>query len=213
MDCGPAALKALFGGFNTYLSYGRLREACQTDVDGTSIDTIQIIAGQLGLAATQSMLPADLLLLERSACLPAIVVTLSSEATHFVVLWRVHGPWVQVMDPAAGRMWISRRHFLNSLYIHEHAVPAAAWHQWSQSEVFSAGLEDRMRTLGMPVTIWPDRAQQDAALRFAGTLRDNGKLRSGVETRRTARPVQRGCGGCSAQSFGRCARTRRTPSN
>ncbi len=183
MDCGPAALKALFGGFNTYLSYGRLREACQTDVDGTSIDTIEIIAGQLGLASTQSMLPADLLLLERSACLPAIVVTLSSEATHFVVLWRVHGPWVQVMDPAAGRMWMSRGHFLNSLYIHEHVVPAAAWHEWSQSEVFTAGLADRMRTLGMPVAIWPDRAQQDAALRLAGTLRDSGKLRGGMETR------------------------------
>ncbi len=183
MDCGPAALKALFGGFNTYLSYGRLREACQTDVDGTSIDTIEIIAGQLGMASTQSMLPADLLLLERSACLPAIVVTLSSEATHFVVLWRVHGPWVQIMDPAAGRMWMSRRRFLNSLYIHEQAVPAAAWHDWSQSEVFIAGLEDRTRALGIPVTIWPDRAQQDAALRLAGTLRESGKLRSGVETR------------------------------
>lgn len=183
MDCGPAALKALFGGFNTYLSYGRLREACQTDVDGTSIDTIEMIAGQLGMASTQSMLPADLLLLERSACLPAIAVTLSSEATHFVVLWRVHGPWVQVMDPAAGRMWMSRRRFLSSLYLHEQAVPAAAWREWSQSEVFTAGLEDRMRALGMPATIWADRAQQDAALRLAGTLRENGKLRSGMETR------------------------------
>jgi ABC-type bacteriocin/lantibiotic exporter with double-glycine peptidase domain len=184
MDCGPAALKALFGGFNTYLSYGRLREACQTDVDGTSIDTIEVIAGQLGMASTQSMLPADLLLLERSACLPAIVVTLSSEATHFVVLWRVHGPWVQVMDPAAGRMWMSRQRFLKSLYVHEHAVPAEAWHQWSQSDVFTAGLEDRMRGLGVPAAVWPDRAQQDAALRLAGTLRENGKLRSGLETRR-----------------------------
>jgi len=183
MDCGPAALKALFGGFNTYLSYGRLREACQTDVDGTSIDTIEIIAGQLGLASTQSMLPADLVLLKSSACLPAIVVTLSSGATHFVVLWRVHGPWVQVMDPAAGRLWMSRRHFLNSLYIHEHAVPAAAWQEWSHSEVFTAALEDRMRGLSMPVTIWPDRAHQDAALRLAGTMRANGKLRGSMETR------------------------------
>ncbi len=184
MDCGPAALKALFGGFNTYLSYGRLREACQTDVDGTCIDTIETIAGQLGMASTQSMLPADLLLLQRSACLPAIVVTLSSEATHFVVLWRVHGPWVQVMDPAAGRTWMPRRRFLNSLYIHEHEVPAVAWQEWSQSEVFTAGLEDRMRALDMPVTIWADRARQDAALRLAGTLREKGKLRAGVETRR-----------------------------
>jgi ABC-type bacteriocin/lantibiotic exporter with double-glycine peptidase domain len=46
MDCGPAALKALFGGFGIYLSYGRLREACQTDVDGTSIDTLQDVVAK-----------------------------------------------------------------------------------------------------------------------------------------------------------------------
>ena len=39
MDCGPASLKALLEGFHIRTSYGRLREACQTDVDGTSIDT------------------------------------------------------------------------------------------------------------------------------------------------------------------------------
>jgi ABC-type bacteriocin/lantibiotic exporter with double-glycine peptidase domain len=183
MDCGPAALKALFGGFNAYLSYGRLREACQTDVDGTSIDTLEILAGQLGLPSSQAMLPADLLLLERSACLPAIVVTLSGEATHFVVLWRVHGPWVQVMDPAAGRTWMSRRRFLNSLYIHEQAVPADAWQEWSRSEAFSTGLEDRMRALGVGVELWADRARQDAALRLMGALRESGKLRDLEETR------------------------------
>lgn len=48
MDCGPASLKALFGGFRIYLSYGRLREACQTDVDGTSIDTLEVLAQELG---------------------------------------------------------------------------------------------------------------------------------------------------------------------
>jgi ABC-type bacteriocin/lantibiotic exporter with double-glycine peptidase domain len=49
MDCGPATLKCLLEGFGIPVSYGRLREACQTDVDGTSIDTIEDIAGQLGL--------------------------------------------------------------------------------------------------------------------------------------------------------------------
>jgi ABC-type bacteriocin/lantibiotic exporter with double-glycine peptidase domain len=62
-DCGPAALKAIASGFGVYLSYGRLREACQTDVDGTSIDMIEELANNLGLAAAQSMVPADLLLL------------------------------------------------------------------------------------------------------------------------------------------------------
>jgi ABC-type bacteriocin/lantibiotic exporter with double-glycine peptidase domain len=44
MDCGPAALTCLLEGFGISVSYGRLREACQTDVDGTSIDTIEEVA-------------------------------------------------------------------------------------------------------------------------------------------------------------------------
>lgn len=44
MDCGPAALKCLLEGFGIPVSYGRRREACQTDVDGTSIDTIEDVA-------------------------------------------------------------------------------------------------------------------------------------------------------------------------
>ena len=35
------------------MSYGRLRDACQTDVDGTSIDTMEDVANQLGLDAEQ----------------------------------------------------------------------------------------------------------------------------------------------------------------
>ena len=49
MDCGPAALKAYVEGHGVSVSYGRLREACQTDVDGTSIETLQTIAGELGV--------------------------------------------------------------------------------------------------------------------------------------------------------------------
>ena len=41
MDCGPAALHSLLAGFGVAVSYGRLREACQTDVDGTSINALE----------------------------------------------------------------------------------------------------------------------------------------------------------------------------
>ena len=41
LDCGPAALKCLLEGFGVSVSYGRLREACQTSVDGTSIDALE----------------------------------------------------------------------------------------------------------------------------------------------------------------------------
>ncbi len=99
MDCGPAALKCLLEGFGVSVSYGRLREACQTDVDGTSIDTIETIAGSLGIEAEQVMLPEDHLLLAESQALPAIVIIRNPNgSTHFVVVWRRHGPIVQVMD-------------------------------------------------------------------------------------------------------------------
>ena len=62
MDCGPAALKCLCEGFGIQVGYGRLREACQTDVDGTSIDALEAVAVSLGLDAEQVMLPRDHLL-------------------------------------------------------------------------------------------------------------------------------------------------------
>ena len=100
MDCGPAALKCLLEGFGIPVSYGRLREACQTDVDGTCIDTMEEAAVQLGLAAEQVMVPVDHLFLPEAAALPAIVVVhLANGFTHFVVAWRRHGRVTQVMDP------------------------------------------------------------------------------------------------------------------
>src|SRR5580658_3443713 len=74
MDCGPAALKCLLEGFGISVSYGRLREACQTDVDGTSIDTLEEIAGQLGLDAEQVMIPVDHVLIDEAGAPPAIVI-------------------------------------------------------------------------------------------------------------------------------------------
>ena len=74
MDCGPAALKCLLEGFGISASYGRLREACQTDVDGTSIDTLEEAAIQLGLDAEQTMLPVDHVLLSEAKALPALAV-------------------------------------------------------------------------------------------------------------------------------------------
>src|SRR5258705_5087500 len=86
MDCGPAALKCLLEGFGVGVSYGRLREACQTAVDGTSIDTLETVARTLGLDAEQIMMPVDHLLLPESEALPAIVVVVHPTGlTHFVV--------------------------------------------------------------------------------------------------------------------------------
>ncbi len=58
-DCGPASLKSLFAGMGVELNYRVLREVCQTDVDGTSIVTLEEVANQLGLEAEEVMLPID----------------------------------------------------------------------------------------------------------------------------------------------------------
>src|SRR3989442_1807825 len=74
MDCGPASLKCLLEGYGVHASYGRLREACQTDVDGTSIDTMEDVAVQLGLDAEQIVVPVDHVLLAGGSALPALGV-------------------------------------------------------------------------------------------------------------------------------------------
>jgi ABC-type bacteriocin/lantibiotic exporter with double-glycine peptidase domain len=149
MDCGPASLKCLLEGFGIPVSYGRLREACQTDVDGTSIDTMEEAARQLGLEAEQIMVPPDYLLLEETNALPAIaVVELPMGGTHFVLPWRKHGPLVQVMDPAAGRRWLSRERLIASLYLHTQLAPLQVWREWATSEKFLRPLRRKLSDLG-----------------------------------------------------------------
>jgi len=195
MDCGPAALKCLLGGFGINVHYDRLREACQTDVDGTSIDTIEEVANQLGLQAEQIMLPADHVLLEEARALPAIaVVVLPNGLTHFVVVWRRHGRWLQLMDPATGRRLTHARQFLNELYIHKMAVAAEDWCEYALSESFQLPLRRRIHRLGASDQIehvlqratlhpdWKSMAALDAAVRMVESIASSGALTRGQQT-------------------------------
>lgn len=196
MDCGPAALKCLLEGFGVRVSYGRLREACQTAVDGTSIDTLETLAVSLGLHAEQVMMPVDHLLLEEADALPAIVVVrMPSGLTHFVVVWRLHGGFVQVMDPARGRRWVRRAAFLRDVYLHNLAVPADAFLEWSGSEGFTRPLGRRLRALGIDDgealvgrarqdPDWSAMAALDGAVRTVTALVASGALARGAEARR-----------------------------
>jgi ABC-type bacteriocin/lantibiotic exporter with double-glycine peptidase domain len=155
MDCGPAALACLLRGFGVEADYGRLREACQTDVDGTSIDTLEDAAVALGLDARQVMLPADTLLDPESEALPAIVVMrLPNGFTHFVVAWRRHRGWVQVMDPAVGRRFVRARRFVAETYQHAMPVPADLWEGFARSDGFARVVSMRLRRLGLAETPW-----------------------------------------------------------
>jgi hypothetical protein len=148
-DCGPASLKSLFAGMGVELNYRVLREVCQTDIDGTSIVTLDEVANQLGLDAEEVMLPVDHVFLPEARALPAIVVVLTAGGRpHFIVLWKRLGPFVQIMDPAAGRLWVRIEALLSNLYQHTTSVPAEGWREWAASDEAVASLERRLRNLG-----------------------------------------------------------------
>lgn len=186
LDCGPAALASVVQGFGLASSYERLRELCHTDVDGTSIDAIEVVAQRLGLEATQVLVPEDHLL-SRST-LPAIaVVRLANGLTHFCVVWRQLGPLLQIMDPARGRRWVWKRAWLRSLYRHKARVDGATFADWTASEEFRVALHQRGRKLGIHAKTMDTLQAKatagnrlegfrylDAVVRLAGSLRRAG---------------------------------------
>jgi ABC-type bacteriocin/lantibiotic exporter with double-glycine peptidase domain len=193
MDCGPAALKSLLEGFGIPVNYGRLREACQTGVDGTSIDTIEEVANQLGLRTEQIMLPTDHVLIDEARALPAIaVVVLPSGVTHFVIVWRRFGRFVELMDPAVGRRWVSAARFRTDLYLHQQTVAADDWRVYAGSEDFLAPLRQRLHSLGIAndqgVTTaindpsWRSLAALDAGVRMLESLARSGAVDRGSES-------------------------------
>jgi ATP-binding cassette subfamily B protein len=145
IDCGPAALTSVLQGFGIGVSYRRLREACQTEVDGTSIDTLEELAQSSGLVAEQVLIPLDHLFLPETHALPAIIATLAADGTtHFIVLWAVCAGRIQVMDPASGRHWLTRRQLEQRLLHATHGVPAAAFRKHAASAEFSGALRRRL---------------------------------------------------------------------
>ncbi|MFL6236766.1 MAG: ATP-binding cassette domain-containing protein [Thermoanaerobaculia bacterium] len=193
MDCGPAALKSLLGGFDIEASYGRLREACQIDLDGTSIDTLEEVAVQLGLEAEQVMVPADHLLTPAAGSLPALVVVRQPNGmTHFLVVWSAAGRFVQVMDPGSGRHWWTARQLFDQLYVHRMPVPADGWREWAGTSEFVDPLRGRLMDLGVSREEadrhlaaaladpgWGALAALDASARMVRSVVDAGGLRRG----------------------------------
>jgi ATP-binding cassette subfamily B protein len=148
MDCGPASLAALLTGLGLRASYEQLRLLCATDVDGTNIDTMEAIAVRAGTDAEQLVVPAEHVLAQPEEYLPAIAVTLLPDGfVHFVVVWSKHGRWLQVMDPAHGRRWVTARSLLRELHRHAVIVATSDWRMWAGSDVFLTGLRRRLHAL------------------------------------------------------------------
>lgn len=149
MDCGPSCLKSVLQGFNIPVNFGRLREACQTDVDGTSVDTIEELACELGLDAQQVLVPINHLHLPAAKATPCILITLlPNNLTHFIVVWRSIGPWVQVMDPSHGKHWIKWEKLKQQVYLHRMSLPKEMWTGWANGDEYRLSLMQRLDELG-----------------------------------------------------------------
>ena len=197
MDCGPAALAAMLRGCGIDVSYPRLREACQTDVDGTSIDTLEELTRRFGLDAEQVMLPNDFLLDTSNGHLPCIaVVTLPNGLTHFVVIWRAMFGWFEIMDPARGRAWMRRAELESVLYRHQLDVAAEDWFDYARSAEFAAALRAGCAELAIDAAAadeiiarafagddWHGVAVLDAAIRMCRSLRGLGERIRGERAR------------------------------
>ncbi|WP_233561628.1 cysteine peptidase family C39 domain-containing protein, partial [Sorangium cellulosum] len=200
MDCGPAALKAVLQGFGIDVHYEWLRDRCQTDVDGTSIDALAALGQELGLATAEMVVPHDSFLLPEADCLPAIVVKRGAgDALHFVVVWRRIGPFVQILDPGSGRRWVRCERFMEDMPHFPIPISIERWRRWASSDDSLAPLRAKLRALGAQGEAligragadpgWRSFAALDAAVRMAARLVRGGAIARGGEAQRVLEGV------------------------
>lgn len=192
MDCGPACLAAFLEGHGVDVSFSGLRHLCRTGVDGTTLGALEEVAIQFGFDAELACVPNDHLGLPEAGSFPCIAVFRRPQGfAHFVVAWRRVGKWVQVMDPSAGRQWMSLSEFAAHTY--EHALPlsTADWIEHARESTFDGCLRARLTQLGVdagPVVAdaWTDTsgwsiAVLDAVVRWTKELCARAALREGAE--------------------------------
>lgn len=176
MDCGPAALKSLLTGLGLSVNYQRLRDACRTGADGTSIDALEDICTALGLDATQELAPIAEAIEVLKVSAPAVVVVKGPGGSpHFIVVWKIVGPFVQVMDPARGRRWLRADDFLAELHEHQQVFDEETLQAWFPTTTWGELTRKQLEKLGSQwavsdVESWRDLAALEASARLATKL-------------------------------------------
>jgi len=184
MDCGVASIACLLAGYGLPANYERLREACQTDVDGTSINTLEQILERLGIDCCQHIIPDDLALEEIATRLPAVVVVnIGSGGLHFSVLWRRVGSYWLLMDPATGRKWVHEENLRRILHHHNQPFSPSDFREWAEQSAFLDALQKGLWDLtsrreaddllkdALSDPSWHSLAALDASQRFVRRLR------------------------------------------
>ncbi|MEM9490405.1 MAG: cysteine peptidase family C39 domain-containing protein, partial [Myxococcota bacterium] len=193
VDCGPACLKAAFAGYGIAVSYDALRDACQTDVDGTSIDALESVANQLGLKAEQIWVPVDHITIPEISPLPAVCVSqIPGSAAHFVLAWRQSAGLFQVMDPNTGRRWVRPDGLRGLNFPYELEIDSDIWRGWAATGEFEHAMTVRLKAINGDMKLFEAARDSesplplsclDAAVRMVQELVRAGGVVKGAESR------------------------------
>jgi len=111
-DCGAACLASVASYHKLYLTVGKIRQLAGTDRQGTNAWGLIKAAEKIGLTAKGVKAQPEAL---TQIPLPAIAhVITSKKLQHFVVIYKVTRNYLQIMDPACGKLKkVSRESFTN----------------------------------------------------------------------------------------------------
>lgn len=101
-DCGAACLASVAAHYNLKWPVAKIRQCAGTDKKGTNILGLTEAAKKMGFQAKGVYANFDDL---RTVPMPAIAHLIVKEVLHhYVVIYQVHGAYVELMDPAEGKM-------------------------------------------------------------------------------------------------------------
>jgi ATP-binding cassette subfamily B protein len=102
----------------------------------------------------QHIVPPELFFEAAIPRLPAIVITeLGANGLHFMVVWRVLGQWVQIMDPGSGRRWVTREALMQIMHRHVQHFSPEQLMTWLESSSFVDALVTRAKHVAPASTV------------------------------------------------------------
>ena len=110
-ECGSAALLSIIRFYDGDISISKLVEMTNTTKDGTNFLNIKNVAFKLGLNAAGFKIDDFDKLYEIKY--PYIVQLIDNNYTHFVVVYGLKNNKLIIMDPAKGKIIVSREEFIN----------------------------------------------------------------------------------------------------
>ena len=110
-ECGSAALLSVIRFYKGDIPVSKLVEMTNTTKEGTNFLNIKNTALKLGLNASGYKIENFTTLYEVNC--PYIVQLIDNNYTHFVVVYNIKNNKITIMDPAKGKVIITKEKFIN----------------------------------------------------------------------------------------------------